>query len=226
MKVISDRSALVDLLALVSPVAATRTPKDVLKCVKIIAEEGAMTLAATDLELAVRANTPRVEIIEPGEALVPSDKLSQIVRESSDPTLTIEVEKELVHIRGEDAHFQIFGHTVSEFPALPEFTGDPDFQIEAGDLHRLIIETIFATARETSRYAINGVLIEHEGNKLTVVATDGRRLAMAKGGCRIATKGQEGENAPAIRDCSDEGTEHVAEVVRRLSRSGEGAISR
>jgi len=53
--------------------------------------------------------------------------------------------------------------------------------------------TIFATARENSRYAINGVLIERDGNKLAVVATDGHRLAMAKGTCK-SSKSSEGRS--------------------------------
>ena len=186
MKVICDRTGLVDALNLVSPVAVTRTPKEVLRCVKLNAQEAALTLAATDLELAVWVSMPRVDVGEAGEALVWADKLSQIVRESTDPTLTLETEQELVHVRGQDAHFQIFGHAPGDFPPLPQLTGEPDFQIDAGDLHRLVTQTLFATAKETSRYAINGVLVERQANKLTLVATDGRRLAMAKGHCKAA----------------------------------------
>ena len=51
-------------------------------------------------------------------------------------------------------------------------------------MHRLVAQTLFATARENSRYAINGVLVERQGNKLAVVATDGHRLALAKGSCK------------------------------------------
>ena len=198
MKVTCDRAALLESLNVVSPVALTRTPKEVLKCVKLTAQDATLTLAATDLELAVRATTPRVEVQTPGEALVPADKISQIVRESSDPTLAIEVDQELMHIRGEDAHYQIFGQSPDDFPSLPQFEGDPDFNINAGDLHKLIAQTIFATARETSRYAINGVLVERDTNKLTVVATDGRRLAMAKGACKPSKKDAEPTKTSAI----------------------------
>jgi len=81
MKVICDRGALVESLNLVGGVVVARTPKPVLTCVKLSASEGNLTLSATDLEVAVRLCTPRVEVQEPGEALIPADKLSQIVRE-------------------------------------------------------------------------------------------------------------------------------------------------
>lgn len=116
MKVICDRAGLVDLLNLVSPVAVARTPKESLRCVKMVAQDSTLTLTATDLELAVWTTTHRVEVQKPGEALIPADKFSQIVRESIDPTLTVETEQSVVHIRGEDAHFQVFGQDPGDFP--------------------------------------------------------------------------------------------------------------
>jgi len=197
MKVICDRAGLVDALNLVCPVAVTRTPKEVLRCVKLTAKNGTLTLCTTDLELAVRVTTPRVEINQEGEALVWADKLSQIVRESTDSTLTLEVDQDVVHIRGQDAHFQVFGHAPDDFPPLLQPTGKPDFEIDAGGLHLLITQTLFATARETSRYAINGVLIEREATKLTMVATDGRRLALAKGSCTTSSTDNRAVIVPA-----------------------------
>ena len=186
MKVICDRAALVESLNTVSGVVVARTPKPVLSCVKVTALEGELVLAGTDMEVAVRLATPRVEVQEPGEALIPAHNFQQIVRESIDPTLTLETEQDVAIITGQDSKFKVFGHPPADFPPVPEFNGDADFEIPAGELHRLIAMTIFATARENSRYAINGVLVERTKNKLAVVATDGHRLALAKGSCKGA----------------------------------------
>ncbi len=183
MKVICDRGALVEALNLVGGAVVSRTPKPVLTCVKLTANDGSLTLAATDLEVAVRFTTLRVEVQEAGEALVPADKFRQIVSESLDATLTLESDQEATHIRGQDSHFKVLGYPVGDFPPLPQFTGDADFTISSHELGSLVSRTIYATARENSRYAINGVLIEREGNKLAVVATDGHRLALARGTC-------------------------------------------
>lgn len=191
MKVICDRGALVESLGLVGGVVVSRTPKPVLTCVKLTAGNDGLVLEATDTEVSVRLSTPRVEVAEAGEALIPADKLQQIVRESIDPTLTLHTEQDVAHIVGQDSKFKIFGHPPTDFPATTEFSGDPDFTINAGDLHRLIAQTLFATARENSRYAINGVLVERTGNKLAVVATDGHRLALAKGTCKANAAGGE-----------------------------------
>ena len=190
MKLICDRGALAESLNLVSGVIVSRTPKPVLTCVKMTAGDAGLTLTATDLEVAIEVTSPRVEVLEPGTALIPAEKLNQIVRELADPTLTIEVDQEAAHVRTQDSHFKVFIFPVDDFPPVPKFEGDADFEIGAAELHRLVAQTIFATARESSRYAINGVLIEREGKKLVVVATDGRRLAMARGECK-QTKGDD-----------------------------------
>ena len=198
MKVICDRAALVESLGLVGGVVVSRTPKPVLTCVKLTAGDDGLVLEATDTEVSVRLSTPRVEIAEPGQALIPADKLQQIVRESADSTLTLSTEQDVAHIVGQDSKFKIFGHPPTDFPATTGFAGTPDFTINAGDLHRLIALTLFATARENSRYAINGVLVERTGNKLAVVATDGHRLALAKGSCKGASGGDKDETRAAI----------------------------
>jgi DNA polymerase-3 subunit beta len=188
MKVICDRSALVEALNIVGGVVAARTPSPQLKCVKLAAAGGSLTLAATDLEVGLRLAVEQVDIQKPGDAVVPADKLIQIVRASEDPTLTIETDNHAVHIRGADSHFTVFGYDPKEFPAVRE-AGDSqlDSEIDGGSLQRLVARTLFAAASEHSRYAINGVLFERQGKKLRLVATDGRRLAVARGECRAAS---------------------------------------
>lgn len=181
MKVICDRGVLVEALNLAGAVVVSRTPKPVLLCVKLTADKAGLRIAATDLEVGIDLTIEQVEVAEPGEAVVPADKLNAIVRESVDPTITIETEGEAAHIQGADSHFKLLGHAPDEFPPVAGFGGEQDFSVNAGTLADLIHKTIFATARETSRYAINGVLLERDGKKVSLIATDGRRLAVARG---------------------------------------------
>ena len=185
MKVICDRGTLVEALGLVGSVAVQRTPKPVLSCVKVAAGPDGLTLTATDLAASLTLNALRVEVEQPGEALSPADKFASIVRESIDPTVTLSTDGEVVHITGQDSKYKIYSQAVADFPAVPAFDEDPHFEIVAGDLHRLVAMTIFATARENSRYAINGVLLKRDGKKVEMVATDGRRLAMARGSVTV-----------------------------------------
>ncbi len=184
MKVICDRGALSETLAIVSGVIVARSPKPVLGYLKVSAENGVLTLSASDMEVSVKVSTPRVEVQEPGVALLPAEKLNSIVRESLDTTLMLVTDDQKTTIRGVGSRFEVYGLPVSDFPPIPEFDGKYDFQIEAGLLKKVITQTIFATAKENSRFAINGVMIERQDTKLTVVATDGRRLAVSKCVCQ------------------------------------------
>jgi len=188
MKVICNRGALLDALTVTGNVVAARTPKPVLQCVKLSASDDRLTLAATDLEVAIRYSDAQVQVEQGGEALLPADKLRDIVRESMDDTLSIEVgsDKEgsaagVASIRGQDSHFKIYTQRASDFPPVPDFSGEADFEISGGHLKQLIGQTLFAAAREQTRYAFNGVLLTAKAKKINLVSTDGRRLAMAKG---------------------------------------------
>ncbi|MHC4414975.1 MAG: DNA polymerase III subunit beta [Planctomycetota bacterium] len=188
MKVICDRAALVDAVTTASGIVASRTPTPVLKCLKLTATDppaGGLILTATDLEVGLRLGVSQVEIERSGEAAVPADKISQIARACEDPTLTIETDDHTVHIRGDGSHFKVFGYDPKEYPPVRDFAdATVDCEVAAGVLYSLITRTLFAAAVEHSRYAINGVLFERSNKRLRLVATDGRRLAMAKGECQ------------------------------------------
>jgi DNA polymerase-3 subunit beta len=179
MKYVCDRLALQDALSATSSVTLTRTPKPILQCVRITAEADCLTLIAYDQEVGLRYRIREVEVSSPGETLVPGDRLGPIIRESSDETMAFEICDNLLHIRGADSHFQIVGQDVREFPPVPDMEGEPSFTIKVGALREAVEKTLFAAARENTRYAINGVLWETKGKRLNLVATDGRRLAMS-----------------------------------------------
>jgi len=189
MKVIAQTAALQEALTLAGSIVASRTPKPVLQCVKMIAADGALTLLATDLDAACRYQITQVQIEQEGEALIPADRLNGIVRESGqEESIALETEKETVHLRGAGSHFKIFGYDPGEYPAVAEFEGDGHFQIPAAELAGMIGRTLFATSKTHSHYAISGVLWEATGKKLQLVATDGHRLAQAKGALKKAVE--------------------------------------
>jgi DNA polymerase-3 subunit beta len=188
MKVVCDRAALLDAVNLVAPVVAVRSPRPQLSCVKLSAvregDAGELRLAATDADVSISLSTAHVDVQQEGDALIPADKLRQIVQaEDAEDHLTIETTGESgVEIRGQDAKFTVYGFPPDEFPppaAFPEDRGA--VVLEAGELQSLISRTLFATSKESSRYAINGVLVNIENKKIELVATDGRRLALASG---------------------------------------------
>ncbi len=180
MKVRINRQELANALVAVTGVVATRTPKPILQCVRIDVLPDHLLLTCTDLEVGLRYTIGQVEVETAGETLVNADTLSRIIRESADEVIALETLDNQVHIRGEDSHFQIVESDVAEFPAVAAMGEESHFEVSQEDLRRLIEWTLFACARESTRYAINGVLFEVK-DRLLMVATDGRRLSKAVG---------------------------------------------
>ena len=181
MRLRFNRQEVTEALSAVCGVTVQRTSKEILKCVRIEAKSDVLLLAATDLELSLRYAVTQVEVDKPGVTVVVADTLAKIVRECEDELLSLETEGNLLHVKGEGSHFQIVTQEADEFPVVQQMEGEPDLAVECAVLRRLVELTAFAAARESTRYAINGVLWEVEGDRLTLAATDGRRLALAHG---------------------------------------------
>ena len=179
MKANFNRAALAEALGLLTSVAPSRTPKPILCCVQITAEDKEVRICATDLEVGINYSISEVQVEKPGEVIIPADRLAAIVRESVDEVLVLEATDGKCEIKGADSHFTICGHEPGQFPVVPGFEGDSEMEIGLPNLQTGIEQCLFATAKESSRYAINGVLWEIKDKKLMMVATDGRRLAVA-----------------------------------------------
>lgn len=194
MKAVCDRNALLDAINLASGVVASRTPKPQLTCVHLEAAKpeaaGRLLVRATDAEVSLTLATERVDVESEGACLIPADKLRAIVQaEDAEPTLTLNASTTECVISGADARFTVFGYAPTDFPEIPSYADlaagtstKPKalFTLPAGSITSVVSKTIFAVARETSRYAINGVLLKRDGKKLEMVATDGRRLAKSE----------------------------------------------
>ncbi len=233
MKIVCDRAALVDSLTMASSVVMSRTTVPVLLCVKLSARDGTLKLWATDQDIRLSLVLASVEVHTDGDALIPADKFTQIVRSCDDTTLTIEMDKNVAIVRGENAKFRVYGYDPREFPADTEAPTTPtEFEVSAGSLRRMISRTAFATASDNTRYAFNGVLLERKGRRLRMVATDGRRLAMVRGDCSGPADGDASCIIPTktlnvlnrLLDDPDAGVRVTRDRNRIRFEIGEGAV--
>ena len=183
MKALCNRAAMFEAVQLASSIVPARTPKPILRCAKIEAdrEEKKITVTATDNEITIKYVIPQVQVDQSGIAVVPADRITAILRETLDETISLELSDSTLNIIGKDARFRIYGDDPEDFPAMliPQCEGT--FVVNAAELKTMVHMTAFAAARESTRYAINGVLWEIKGKKTRLVATDGRRLALADG---------------------------------------------
>lgn len=156
--------------------APKKSPKPVLACVRMIATSAGLTLEATDLEVSVRREVTACEVDESGAVIVSAEKLAGALGDALSPTVEIEQKGDgITLIAGRDT-MRIEGYPCGEWPVCDE----PDnvaFDINGGSLSKMLTCCLGATARESSRYAINGVYIEGNG-RVSFVATDGRRLIL------------------------------------------------
>lgn len=180
MKVQFNRAALAEALGLLTSVVPGRTPKPILRCVRITASKKEVRIFATDLEVGINYLVSEVQVEEGGETIIPADRLAAVVRESVDEVLSLQAAEGTCEIKGADSHFTIYGQPASQYPAVPGFDGAADMEISLENLQAGIEQCLFATAKESTRYALNGVLWEIKGKKVSLVATDGRRLVRTR----------------------------------------------
>ncbi len=181
MKVICNREQLAEGLAIASSVTSSRSPRPILQCLRVQAgkEDDTLKLFATDLELGVRFELPEVQVEKEGQAVVNASKLYSVVHELSDEVITLEVEEEALCVLASCGEFRLYTFPPEEFPPVSLAEDGREVKIASGDLEKLISLTAYAVARETTRYAINGLLFSFSGSSAVVVGTDGRRLAKA-----------------------------------------------
>ena len=181
MRVICHREGLLSACQLTSAALPARDVKPILRNLKAIAADGRCTLMATDMEVGIRLDVQGLTIQEPGEAILPAAKLISILREARDAELSIEADPSACIVRGESLEFEMPSEDPAQFPDLPTFEDEKYHEVSAGTLREMIRRTVFAAADETARYSMTGVLWELDEESAKLVATDGRRLALAQG---------------------------------------------
>ena len=178
MKLHCHRPTLATAFQIVSGVVPSRTPKDILRNVKLQVGGGKATLVGTDQEVGIRYDIPGVETDSDGEVLLPKDRLIAILRELTEEGVDLEVTEKALWIRSGHSEFKLSSEDPAEFPPVQAFDATSYHVVPAASFREMIKRTVFATDSESTRYALGGVLMEFGADKLTMAATDSRRLAV------------------------------------------------
>ena len=179
MKFSATKEKLLEGLQQVQNVVSTRTTLPILSNVLLQATDGEVHLTTTDLDVGVRGSF-EAEVEKEGATTLPARRLFNIVRELPSSEIQIDVDgKNAASIRSGQSFFKILGLPEEEFPPLPKFEDAKVVTIRQKDLRDGLRRTSYAISTDETRYVLNGLLFSLKENKLTLVATDGRRLAMA-----------------------------------------------
>ncbi len=136
-----------------------------------------LSLTATDLDLSLRTSC-NAKVKKEGACTIPARKLHDYVKLLPDADITIKLlENHWVSIRCGRSNTKMVGMAKSNFPGLPVFPAAGAIKIPAAVLRSMIAKTGFAIASEESRYTLNGALMVLKPEAITMVATDGHRLA-------------------------------------------------
>ena len=136
-----------------------------------------LSLTATDLDLSLRTSC-NAKVKKEGACTIPARKLHDYVKLLPDADITIKLlENHWVSIRCGRSNTKMVGMAKSNFPGLPVFPAAGAIKIPAAVLRSMISKTGFAIASEESRYTLNGALMVLKPESITMVATDGHRLA-------------------------------------------------
>src|SRR5579862_344307 len=179
LRITVSRDDLAAKLALVARGVSTRTTVLVLGGIQLRAEAGRLHLAATDMELSLRASV-EAQVSDEGTAVVPGRLLHDIVRSLPDAEVTVDhhPDEAIVVITAGTANYRLHTYSAEDFPRLPD--------IETAQFHAVdrdvLIETVGrvgrSASRDESRPVLTGILVRFEPGKVVMAATDSYRLAV------------------------------------------------
>jgi DNA polymerase III subunit beta len=177
MEITVSRSELLKELSATQGVVERKTTIPILSNYLFEAGADRLSLTATDLDLSLRTSCS-AKVKKEGSCTIPARKLHDYVKLLPEADITIKLlENHWVSIRCGRSNTKMVGMARSNFPSLPVFPTAGVVKIPAQVLRAMIARTGFAIANEESRYTLNGALMVLKPESITMVATDGHRLA-------------------------------------------------
>ena len=214
MEITVQREELAAELALLQGIVERRATIPVLSHILIQAKEGRLHLAATDLDVSL-ATGCQADISSEGGLAVQAKKFTEIVRALGSPEVRLTLlEGQNLTIESGRSRFRIRGLEAESFPTLPKVESNEEIEIPLPVFRQMISKVIFAISTEESRFQLNGALLKVGAPGLTMVATDGHRLALVE-------TDHEAKNVPGLAD----GVLVPRKALQELMRiSGDGSV--
>lgn len=185
MKFTFDRDAMIGEIAIAQEIISTKNAGSILSNVSLSASaaDNSLTIKATDIKVSYQTVVP-VQVQEEGNTTVYCDKFMGILtslpegevefnQEQGDGGVAINVTIKPV---GKKIKFEMKTMSEEKFPEVAVSDDAPYFDVPAKEIKAMIGQTVFAVSEDETRYFMNGVYFEKAGDRLNMVATDGRRL--------------------------------------------------
>lgn len=178
MKFTIAKEQLMNGLQAVQNIVGSRTTLPILSNVLLRGNESRLELTATDLDVTISCSV-EAAIKKGGAVTVPVKRFFAIVRELNSGELEVEVDdKNACKLKAGASFYKINGLPAEEFPPSPGFSEKRKIVFPQEKLKGMLRRTSFAVSTDETRYVLNGILMSLKNHKITMVATDGRRLAL------------------------------------------------
>ena len=186
LEVVVDRADLVKELSIAQGVVERKSTVPILGSFLFQASANKLLITATDLDLSLRTFCV-AKVRSEGACTIPARRLYDYIRLLPNGEITFKVlENDWVQLRSGRSHTKMVGLPRNNFPSIPSFPKESAIHLPAAILRTMIQRTIFAISQEESRYTLNGALLILGQNSMTMVATDGHRLAYIQTKAEIA----------------------------------------
>jgi DNA polymerase-3 subunit beta len=216
MKLVLLKDHFIGGLQAVQNVVGSRTTLPILSNVLLQAGETGLGLTATDLDVTISASV-EAKVEKAGATTLPVKRLSSIVRELGAAEVQVEVdEKHSCVLCCGASYFRVSGLAPEEFPPAPKLESRVQVVVSQAKLKGMLRRTVFAASLDETRYVLNGLFFGLREHKLTLVATDGRRLALTDEEVEIDANLQQDFIVP---------TKAINELSHLLQETGEVEIS-
>lgn len=215
MKLTIGKEQILQGLQAVQNVVGSRTTLPILSNVLLSASEKQVELTATDLDVTVSC-TVDARVTVPGKTTIPVKKLFGICRELGHLEIDLETDdRNVTTLSAGNSFYRIHGLAAQDFPPVTDFSDKRHVSLPQDKLRAMLKKTAFAISTDESRYVLNGVFHSLKDHKITLVATDGRRLALVEEELDVTLESEGDFIVP---------TKAINELTRLLQPAGEVAI--
>lgn len=212
MKIKVSKQIIIEALQKVQSIVSPRATLPILSNLLFSVSDGKLWITATDLEVSVRTSV-EAEVEKEGATTLPARRTFSLFRELSAADIEIEVDdKNVASIRAGSSFFKLNGISDEEFPPLPKFESESSYVLDQPVFREMLQKVSYAASTDETRYMLNGTLLSFKDEKLTLVATDGRRLALVEQEVEFPKDSEKDMILP---------TKTVQELIRTLKDEGE-----